>query len=290
VVFPKQKLSESFGRGDAEYAIEVFQHHRRQLQAAGFTTAEQVLEVGPGRNLGTAILMWAWLRARGRIEVSVTMVDAFENMSASENDITESAQNLLIELKNHGKFDENIVFELENALKNKCLPEVKYIICPLNSLKKIFSAGYFDLVYSHAALEHVWEISDFWMTAVGLTRNGGWHSHRIDLADHGRRNGNYLEMLQWSPAAYWLTMRFIPGAVNRWRAATHLECMTRNGLHVLSEGRESRDALPVERSSLHRSFQGFSDAELRTTALDVVATHPSHPAPSDKASANGAPP
>ena len=54
-LFPAQALANRFGRGDAEYALNVFLHHYRQLSAAGFHAVDKILEVGPGRNAGTAL-------------------------------------------------------------------------------------------------------------------------------------------------------------------------------------------------------------------------------------------
>lgn len=105
----------------------------------------------------------------------------------------------------------------------------------------------------------------------GLTEPGGWHSHRIDLADHGRRESNYIEMLQWSRLGYWLTMRFVPGAINRWRACHHLEKLVHEGFAIVSAERTAREALPVPLRSISMEFRNLEEIELRTTALDVVA-------------------
>ena len=56
MVFPQEQLAAQFGRGDAQYAWRVFNHHVKQLQEVQFSGAERVLEIGPGRNLGTALL------------------------------------------------------------------------------------------------------------------------------------------------------------------------------------------------------------------------------------------
>jgi hypothetical protein len=78
------------------------------------------------------------------------------------------------------------------------------------------------LVYSQAAIEHIWYVADLWRAIIGMTKPGSWHSHRTDLADHGCRESNYIEMLEWSPLGYWLTTRFVPGAINRWRASLYM--------------------------------------------------------------------
>ena len=104
-----------------------------------------------------------------------------------------------------------------------------------------------------------------------LTRKDGWHSHRIDLADHGRRETNYIEMLEWSRLGYWLTMRFIPGATNRWRAWHHLNKLESLGFKIVDVYREARDRLPISLSCVSAEFRQLDEEELRTTAVDVVA-------------------
>jgi hypothetical protein len=77
-------------------------------------------------------------------------------------------------------------------------------------------------------------------------------------------------MLEWSPIGYWLTMRFIPGAINRWRASTHMVFLAEAGLKILSASRETREVLPITRSRVNRAFRSLDELDLRTTALDLV--------------------
>ena len=81
LLFPSQSLATRFGRDDADYALSVFLHHYRQLSAAGFRTADKILEVGPGRNVGTSLLMWALNHARSGRAVTVILWDAFPTWS-----------------------------------------------------------------------------------------------------------------------------------------------------------------------------------------------------------------
>lgn len=153
----------------------------------------------------------------------------------------------------------------------KLRPDIRYRVHPLAELIFAGEANDIALVYSHAAIEHIWNIADFWATIIRLTKAGGWHSHRIDLADHGRRESNYIEMLEWSPLGYWLTMRFIPGSINRWRASKHLDFLSQNGLKVLCALRETREILPITHSRINRAFRHLDDHDIRTTAVDIVA-------------------
>ena len=68
MLFPQDRLAAAFGRGDAEYAWRVFQHHFDMLQSAGGCSATRILEIGPGRNLGTSLLWWVYFDAQNRQE------------------------------------------------------------------------------------------------------------------------------------------------------------------------------------------------------------------------------
>lgn len=274
LLFPSQSLATRFGRSDADYAIRVFLHHHQQLSASGFRVADKVMEVGPGRNVGTSLLMWALNHSRSRRAVSVILWDVFPNMVVDAEAIKEASRALLDSPAFHDVLDslpnDGIGQTLGMAARGDLLPDIRYRVQPLSELIAAGEANNVVLIYSQAAIEHIWHVADFWRAIIGLTKPGGWHSHRIDLADHGRRETNYIEMLEWSPVAYWLTMRFVPGAINRWRAGRHLDFLVQGGLNIFSTNRETRDALPIPFSRIDRAFQSLDEFDLRTTALDLV--------------------
>ena len=78
-------------------------------------------------------------------------------------------------------------------------------------------------------------------------------------------------MLEWSRVGYWLTMRFIPGATNRWRACHHLDKLNSLGMHFLKVQRNKREQLPIPLSRISAEYRELGEEELRTTSLDVVA-------------------
>ena len=274
LLFPAQSLASHFGRGDADYALGVFLHHHEQLTAAGFPGATRILEVGPGRNLGTSLLMWALNQSRTGKEVTVYLWDVFRNMVVDTDTLAEAARVLLespkLQVVVKALPDNEIEPILARIAQGAIQPDIRYYVKTLPALMAAGNAKNLALVYSHAAIEHIWHIEEFWRAIIRLTRPGGWHSHRIDLADHGRRNTNYIEMLEWSSLGYWLTMRFVPGAINRWRASVHLDFLTGNGLRILSSKLETRDELPIPRARINKRFQFLSGLDLRTTAVDVV--------------------
>ncbi len=277
ILFPRLQLAERFGPGDAEYAWSVFAHHHSLLHGAGFTGAKDVLEIGPGRNLGTSLLWWAHLSELAGGEVRITCWDVFQNASPDSAEFWPRLAFQLLEPSGApGISDEafeRIRLRLEEVKAGRVAPGIDYRVCELAALEALVlrENRMFDMVYSHAALEHVWDIGRLWDTVGRMSARGAWHSYRIDLADHGRRETNPLEMLEWSAPAYWLTMRFVPGAINRWRACHHLEAMARAGLKVVEDRRVLLDALPVPMHRLARGFRALGEQELRAIALDAVA-------------------
>ncbi|MBM4127877.1 MAG: class I SAM-dependent methyltransferase [Nitrospira sp.] len=274
-LYPDRALATRFGRGDAEYAWRVFHSHLRKLHRAGFTHASRVLEPGPGRNLGTALLWWAYLRARGCGDVSVVCWDVFPNADRRDADYwREMARALLDNWPEASDLLGPAEREMHAALAETVQagsPTIEYVVCPLRSLTASTTVKSFDLVYSQAVIEHIWFVDEFWEAMARITASDGWHSHRIDLADHGRRATNYLEMCQWPDWSYWATQRFIPGALNRWRASHHLAKVTAEGLQICSRDADVRDAIPVPRNRLAARFRDLDDVDLRTTGLDLVA-------------------
>ena len=275
LLFPSFSLATHFGPDDADYAIGVFLRHYRQLSANGFRTADKILEVGPGRNLGTSVLMWAMNHLRAAGTVTVILWDAFPNMIVDANAEQEAARALLESPLFHDAQtalpDDRMHETLGAVARGELFPDIRYRVQRLPELIAAGEANDVTLVYSQAAIEHIWNVADFWRGIIGLTKAGGWHSHRIDLADHGRRETNYIEMLEWSTLGYWLTNRFVPGAINRWRASTHMTFLAEAGLKILSASRETRELLPITRLRVNRAFKSLDELDLRTTAVDLVA-------------------
>ncbi len=221
MLFPQQVLAARFGPDDLMYGIGVFERHLSRLKKAGASSATDILEIGPGRNLATGILMLCEFQERATSSaVKLTYWDVFANVEVSPEIIREVASSLangiVADRLRASPFDGWKT--LGRVASGSFLPEVRYVVAPM---EKFFHGrnppSCFDLVYSQAAIEHIWKIRRFWQLIMQSTCPGGWHSHRIDLADHGKRHTNYIEMLEWSDFAHWMTQRFIPGAINRFR-------------------------------------------------------------------------
>ncbi len=278
LLYPATSLSAQFGRGDAVYAWAVFFHHYKQLSEAGFTSAQRVLEIGPGRNIGTALLWWAHLSSKSP-GPEIVCWDVFPNANLDEPGYWSSLALALgeaIPADMDSALVASLTKRLEDVAGGRAIPSICYRVESIDKLEADHGrkGASFDLVYSHAAIEHVWSIETFWDTQVRLTAPDGWHSHRIDMADHGKRETNYVELLEWSRTAYWLMLRFVPGATNRWRACHYLAKLEALGFVILVKRRLLEASLPIPLARISPDFRGLADEDLRAVALDVVARGP----------------
>ena len=99
LLFPADALAAAFGRGDADYAWSVFSHHLAQLDVAGFKGATRILEIGPGKNLGTALLWWANLGSRNENNpIEIVCWDVFNNVPCNRWFLADTRDNLAREI------------------------------------------------------------------------------------------------------------------------------------------------------------------------------------------------
>jgi hypothetical protein len=271
ILFPSSKLAAQFGPGDGAYGWQVFCAHSERLRMAGFSGADSILEVGPGRNIGTSLL-WYSIAMDGRHpRTRVALWDVISNVDVDADAWSDCADNLLRSQPRHVVHPSGATEILRRIAAGTLVPDISYHVCQYHQLVERYQGQPFGLIYSHASLEHAWAICETWNALAVLTADSGWHSHRIDLADHGRRDANYIEMCEWPEWAYKLTMNRIPGAINRYRANDHLRVLEDLGFEIITEGREIRPDLPVARERLAEPFKHMDTIELRTTAIDIVA-------------------
>lgn len=270
MLFPPQELAARFGPSNAKYAWNVFARHHERLKQSGYDGASRILEVGPGQNIGTSLLWYAIEKGKGN-SPHVVLWDVFPNARTGSEAWRECARGLLGSIPAEMVLDENATTVLHAVAGGHLVPDIDYQVCPCSKLTETYHGQPFDLIYSQASLEHAWAIQEAWDALRHVTAPGGWHSHRIDLADHGHRETNYIEMLEWPEWAYHATMRYIPGAINRWRASQHIGYLKTLGFNILMEERKVQPHLPIARERLAEPFQRMGDLDLRTTAVDLVA-------------------
>lgn len=273
ILYPLSKLSQNFGRGDAPYAWNVFLRHLQILEKNGFPGAQRIFEAGPGRNIGTSLLWWAneMARGSGKKGISIVLWDVYANAKIVEETWRDCANALLNSKPESSLIRNELLTTLLEVAEGRVIPSIEYVVCPCKELPGLFASKPFKLLYSQSALEHSWNMEETWESLFRITDLNGWHSQQIDLADHSHRETNYIEMLEWSSMAYWLMVRFIPGATNRWRACNHLEFIKKLGLTIADTKRAIRPNLPVSKNFLVEPFRSMDERELRTEAIEIIA-------------------
>lgn len=133
-----------------------------------------VLEVGPGDNLGVALQFYA---AGAR---EVTCVDRFQLPQTAPT--TERVY-------------EQVVRELDGAAATRAKdvlragactlePAVRHLQAPIEGLEQLLGEEKFDLILSRAVLEHVANLDQAWSSMVRLLKPGGVMLHKVDLRNH----------------------------------------------------------------------------------------------------------
>jgi SAM-dependent methyltransferase len=128
----------------------------------------------------------------------------------------------------------------------------------------------FDVIYSHAALEHVSDPAKSVATIARLLRPGGVTSHVIDLRDH--RDFDNAHAFLGYPEWLWRMSGNNRGWPNRWRASDWSATFEAAGLDT--EVTSTVDAPLPSSQKLARRFAGKDRADLEVVGILVVASKP----------------
>jgi Methyltransferase domain len=202
---------------DVDYALQLISSYQQDIARAGRDTSElSILELGPGINLGPALLL---VGLGARVAVADRFLvgwdrfyhPRFYRRLRERTRLPTSALDAVIAA---GQYGANVV---------RLHKPVEMLVGPANSAS-------FDLVLSTAVLEHVYDFDKAARALAELTRAGGTHFHQIDFRDH-KNFSRPLEFLLFDAASY--PAHSSGGRRgNRWRLSECLRAFGENGLHV----------------------------------------------------------
>ena len=188
------------------------------LSYAGLDKADlagkNILEIGPGDNLGVALKF---------IAAGAAKVVCIDRIYPSRDERQQYM--IYLALRDSLSREEKERFDSAATLKEGkarfCDDRIKYVYgVDIKDADKAIKGGKFDLIISRAALEHVYDID----SAIGVMdrylRKGGYHIHKVDLRDHEmftRDGGNPFSFLTIPPFT-WGLMTKHSGKPNRKRA------------------------------------------------------------------------
>jgi Methyltransferase domain len=231
----------------ADYAVIVAHRWQQMISIEG----KRVLEIGPGPDLGTG----AVLLADGA--QSYHAVDMFP---LADRDLTDFYAALERRI---GKIDSQ---------------RMRYTIAGFPELPELNEE--FDVVLSHATLEHIADIPGLFRRLRQLVP-AGVMCHHVDAMTHTGviRERDPLNILRFGDAMYRL-MSF-PGVPNRLRAGDYADAARAAGfgpVHILPERRTSIEYLERARGELSSRFTTRDDIDILTfnlvTGIELASTGP----------------
>jgi len=154
---------------DVTYAVELARYYPPRLRELGLNLeGARILELGPGKNLGLALIFTGY-------GASVTVADRF----LCPWDETYHPQ-FYASLRERWKGPKS---GIEAALANGSYSNLTMIDTDNGGLARLAGAS-FDAVMSHAVLEHIVDVEGTCRELARVTRPGGVHIHQIDYRDH----------------------------------------------------------------------------------------------------------
>jgi SAM-dependent methyltransferase len=226
----------------ADYMRAVFETHASEIQKFRPIRGD-VLEIGPGGNVGTALL---FLAAGAAKAVCIDVVP----WATLDHRLYESL------VPNATDLYEHVEYRCPDAIESTCLQDRS-----------------FDIIYSHACLEHVREPTRAAGRIAELLVPGGITCHQIDLRDH-RDFSRPLDFLRFSDRTWnWAVSR--RGYTNRLRRSDWIAAFSDAGLEVL-EARTTNEIpmASVDASRFAPAFTGRDAEDLGAVGLLLLARKP----------------
>ncbi|WP_026911157.1 class I SAM-dependent methyltransferase [Patulibacter minatonensis] len=233
---PRTILSSDIGPS-VEYAHSVVERYERLgIGPEG----KRVLELGPGLDLGTGAVMLHHGAA------SYLAIDAFDNRADAPDAL-------------YAAFDARYGREIPRE-------DLRFRLCTFPELPEVDEQ--FDVIVSHATLEHIPEIPHLFRSLKRVAAPGCVFVHQVDGISHagGLRPRDPLNMLRYSDATYDRIARF-PGRPNRLRAGDFADAARAAGFHDVSidvEYRTSDEYLRRVRPALDPQFRDRDDLDALT--------------------------
>lgn len=283
---------------NAAYCYEVWLKHLiMSVHRGGIRFPETVMEIGPGDSLGFGlaalisgvggyVAVDAVRYTEPAIETSLfsELVSLFKNKTPLP--LGEGIPDLAPYLDD-AHFPESILTDdhLSRALSDRRLEEIENLhvetdrlssgqpsfsyLAPYSSLGT-FDADSFDLVFSHAVLEHIDDVRRVFESCASVLKPTGCSTHQIDLRCHNvakEWNGHWKY-----GSRMWSLMRGRrPYLINRMPVSQYRDIIGETGLHLGYEETYSEPA-GVARTALDGEWNRLTDEDLITAGTFIVVT------------------
>lgn len=256
---------------EVQYALQVAENYLNQLGSHGITVrGKQILELGPGRSLGTALLL-ACHGAR------VTAVEP--DPAPWDPDYHPRFYAAMLE-RLSGPGTSLDLDSLQMTVEQGRIPKEAVRLVRGNLLQaRGIGPESQDAVFSNAVLEHVAQLPETLAELARVTRPGGLGFHQIDFRFHPRES-DPLRFLLFSPAKYERLRSFTGrGCGSCLRLSQYERLFAEAGFRILRREvtqriepeylERFRRRLKRRRNSLYRDWPK-EDLEILSARLEVV--------------------
>src|SRR5262245_2148577 len=152
---------------------------RDYLVIAGWSAhqlrGKRILEVGPGDNLGVALLMASAGAA------SVVCLDRFRSVRDEARNRAVYTRLAAVAQPDFGDVDR--LLDSEGSIRTSCIEHRTDL--PIERSAQVLPAASFDVILSRAVLEHVYDLGSAWRSMDTLLAAGGIMLHKVDFQSHG---------------------------------------------------------------------------------------------------------
>ena len=160
------------------YAEEIFSHYERLFRERGIAMQGcQYLEIGPGRNFGSQLLM-------AELGASVTVADRF--LAQWDPEFHPAFYRTLLARVGRSPAIERVI---EQSGYDGV---INLVSAPAEDLKGLPDRT-FDIVMSNAVLEHVYDLGAAARELRRVSKPGAVHAHQVDFRDHR----DFSRPLEW---------------------------------------------------------------------------------------------
>jgi len=261
-------------KDQAEYPLSIYLKHAALLapqRSQGFAGAD-VLEIGPGGNVGVGFLMLLagaksvvcldvvpWIQGDGPDRLYPSLVEA-----AAADPQTYLVAPALLERAQQDPA--GLARELQGAITYLCPEAIETTTLPDASQ---------DIIFSQACFEHFPDPARAIHQIGRLLRPGGVTSHEVDLRDH-RNFDHPLDFLRYSDSIWRMaTSNWPSGVRNRWRASEYRAAFEKSGMPVVTlEALRTTEVTAEMRRQYQPQFQAKSLEELSIIGIHVIARKP----------------
>lgn len=258
--------------GSSVYNIGIHHYYNNFLEEyLGRDVKAQVLEIGPGINLGTG-LIFAMTGSR-----KYYGLDIYKDPDLFGAPQYQSIVSLLSLIAPGGiRTPADAIMKIAGEQVSFDKDRIEYLY-PRQSYDIPLADGSLDYVFSHATFEHIADPMKTIAAIHRVLRKGGVTAHQIDLRDH-RDFSKPLEFLKIDAGAWKEKYRNPAMAhlyMNRWRTSDFKAAFEKRGFQVLKvQPNETYPVTEEMRKSLHQDFQKYSLEDLSIVGVLIIAKKP----------------